>query len=388
MNKFLIFLIALFCFKTFVFAQSNVALKQDIRFANACTSGPEVTVSGVGDILLHNPLQVQAFREQSNYRSLWPAMIPVFNRFDVSYANFEGPAAEGLRVNGQRTSTPGMVWDPSVYTGYPQFNYHPILVSDLLNSGIDVVSTANNHSLDRRALGADLTIQAMNQYGLRYTGTKPTNNPNQPWHTMTETNDFKIAWLACTFSTNGIPDRESQVLPCFANKQNLLNIVRQLSQDPQVSAVIVTPHWGDEYTHFPRANQIQLGRELIEYGATVVLGTHPHVIQPWEKYVTQSGREGLIVYSTGNFVSAQTQLPRRIGLMIGVKFVQDQRSRKLNIKSARFLPVLMNHRPYVVSPVASDTEVNAQTSAVWNDLYHPNQRISNLRNPFAGDCGQ
>lgn len=388
MKNSMIFLMAMFCLSTEVLAQT-VQVKQNLRFADECTSGPEVTVSAVGDILLHTPLQRQAFRETNNYRTLWPAMIPIFNRFNVSYANFEGPAAEGVKTNGQVIPPKAeMVWDESVYTGYPQFNYHPILVRDLIQSGIDVVSTANNHSLDRRALGADMTIQAMDQYGLRYTGTKPRSNPNRPWYTVTESNGFRIAWLACTFSTNGIPDKENQVLFCYEDKQEVLELVRQLSESTQFSAVIVTPHWGSEYKHVPNKKEILFGRELIDTGATVVMATHPHVIQPWEKHVTSSGREGLIVYSTGNFVSAQAQMPRRVGMMIGVKFVQDPRSAKLNIKSARFLPVLMNHSPYFVAPIEADSSVSSSTAKIWKDLYHDENRIQNLQNPFNGECGQ
>ncbi len=388
MKNNMIFLAAIFCLGSGALAQT-VAVKQNLRFAEECTGGPEVTISAVGDILLHTPLQQQAFRQANHYRSLWPAMIPLFNRFNISYANFEGPSAEGVKVNGQVVPPKTeMVWDPSVYTGYPQFNYHPILVSDLIQSGIDVVSTANNHSLDRRALGAEMTIQAMDRYGLLYTGTRLNSNASRPWYTVTEANGFRIAWLACTFSTNGIPDKKDQVLFCYEDKQEVLQLVRQLSESTEFSAVIVTPHWGSEYKHVPNKKEILFGRELIETGATAVIATHPHVIQPWEKVVTSTGREGLIVYSTGNFVSAQAQMPRRIGMMIGLKLVQDPRSAKLNIKSTRFLPVMMNHSPYFVAPIESDSQVSQSTAKIWKDLYHESNRIQNLTNIFNGECGQ
>ena len=78
------------------------------------------------------------------------------------------------------------------------FNYHPYLVRDLVSSGMDVVSTANNHSLNRREIGADMTTQAMQENGLRYTGTRPASSQNQGWHAITE--------------TNGLPDTNNQVL--------------------------------------------------------------------------------------------------------------------------------------------------------------------------------
>jgi len=366
------------------------ASAEKLQFLNECTQGKEITISGVGDILLHAPLQAQAFSSKDTFRSLWPAMIPVFGKFDLSYANFEGPSAEGLTSSGQKIGKDGdFTYNSSVYSSYPMFNYHPRLVQDILSSGIDVVSTANNHALDRRAVGADMTTDVMRKIGLPYTGTRPRGaQSDHGWHAVTEKNGFKIAWLACTFSTNGFPDKDNQVLGCYTDTKFIYNYVHALSKDPSIDAVIVTPHWGVEYTHAPAKQEVQFGRTLIDAGATAVIATHPHVIQPWEKYTSKvTGEEGLIVYATGNFVNANFgRVATQVGLMVGIKLVQDARSHKLKIKSARYLPLVMKQRPYRVEPIVDDSQVGGQYSTIWTKMYPAENRISDLSRPFANEC--
>ena len=381
--------LTLFFFSTHLMAQNRAVppLPSAIEFADKCTAGEEITVSAVGDVLLHMALQNQAFASKNAFQSLWPAMIPIFEKFDVSYANFEGPSAEGLNGAGKLMAE-GFKPNPEVYTSFPSFNYHPLLVQDLLASGLDVVSTANNHALDRREKGADMTIEAMQKYGLKFTGTHPRSSQNQGWHTFTETKGLRIAWLACTFSTNGIPDRENQVLACYQDRQKILNYVHALAQDPSIAAVIVTPHWGEEYSLSPAKQEITFGQQLIDAGALAVLGTHPHVIQPWKKYESKiSGKEGVIVFSSGNFVSGQFhRIPTQVGLMIGLKLVLDSQSRQLKIKSARYLPLMMKRYPYRVEPIVSDEKVDQQFSSIWNSMYPKQNRITNLENIFPDEC--
>lgn len=81
----------------------NSSLSEKLEFKNKCDQGEEVTISAVGDVLLHSPLQQQAFQDQNTYKSLWPKMIPIFKKFAISYANFEGPSAEGLGAAGRKS---------------------------------------------------------------------------------------------------------------------------------------------------------------------------------------------------------------------------------------------------------------------------------------------
>ena len=132
-----------------------------LTFANRCAAGKRITVSALGDILLHSPLQIQAYASSEKYESLWSSVKATMNKADLSYANFEGPSAEGTASGGRQVQDPGPRFDKVVYSSYPLFNYHPSLIDGVKAFGIDFVGTANNHAMDRSSTGVDKTIDAM-----------------------------------------------------------------------------------------------------------------------------------------------------------------------------------------------------------------------------------
>jgi hypothetical protein len=152
---------------------------------------------------------------------------------------------------------------------------------------------------------------------------------------------MNIAWLACTYATNGIPDPEDQVLMCFDDDDEVANIVRELSARDDIDAVIVTPHWGNEYHANPNERQMEFAHRWLDAGATAILGSHPHVLEPWERYVTTDGREGLVVYSLGNFVSGQRQLARRSTMLLYLSLVRAP-SGAVEVAGARHVPLHMS----------------------------------------------
>ena len=339
-----------------------------IKFSNACTPGARTTIAAVGDVLLHGPLQQQAVANRNRFASLWAPVRDLLAAADVTYANFEGPSAEGVTATGRAVTDPGFLFDGSVYGSYPQFNYHGFLVEDLKRTGFDVVSTANNHSLDRRELGADRTVERMRAVGLAYTGTRRRDEPTAPWHTFTQQNGFKLAWVACTFGTNGLPDPKQQVLGCWEDETELKDLIAKLRTQPGVDAVIVTPHWGDEYHASPNQDQRALAKRFIEAGATIVLGSHPHVTQPWEKITTATGREGFVIYSLGNFVSGQAQLPRRSTLMVYIGLTRTAAGVAVN--GVSYLPLVMTTRDGVRGVEAIDRAGgNAESRALTVKMY-------------------
>jgi poly-gamma-glutamate synthesis protein (capsule biosynthesis protein) len=342
--------------------------REALTFSNACAPGRRLTIAAVGDVLLHSPLQRQAYA--SGFETLWKGVQPLLSQADLTYANFEGPAAAGTNSAGKDVRDPGLTFDGVVYTSYPMFNYHPSLIPALQTLGVDVVSTANNHSLDRRSLGADRTIEAMKEHGMAFTGTRPANDRNAPFYTITEKNGFKIGWIACSFSTNGIPDPNKQVLMCFQDTAEIERIIADLKT--RTDAVFITPHWGVEYVYTPGRDQKDLAKRLIKAGALAVFGGHPHVVQPWEKIVDEAtGREGFVIYSLGNFVSGQTPMPRRASLVLYLGLTKDS-SGKVTINGVRYVPLTM--RQWTVEPSdkaqnSSDTRALVETIyGKWNQM--------------------
>ncbi|MEO0676017.1 MAG: CapA family protein [Pseudomonadota bacterium] len=295
---------------------------------NACLGQETLSIAAAGDVLLHSGLQRRAYGHADGFRVLWSAAEPFFHAADIAYVNLEGPVARGMTRGLSERADPGPVFDNVVHTSYPLFNYHERLIGDLLASGIDIVSTANNHSLDRGARGADLTIEALEAADLAYTGTVRAESARRFLHIM-PTAMGNLAWLACSYSTNGVPDRAGQVLGCYSDREELLSTVSRTSARPDIAAVIVTPHWGWEYTASPNAQQRALAADLARAGATVIMGTHPHVVQPWAYLDGAGAQQSVVAYSTGNFVSGQSQLPRRTGALFWIELCRAEPSSDL-----------------------------------------------------------
>lgn len=321
-------------------------------FSNRCASGKRITISALGDILLHSPLQTQAYSSPDKFGSLWNNVRSTLQKADLSYANFEGPAADGTASGGRQVADPGLRFDKVVYSSYPLFNYHPSLIDGVKEFGVDFVSTANNHANDRGSIGVDKTIDNMRSRGLAFAGTRRSNE-EEKFYAVSEKNGIRIGWVACSFSTNGNPDPKKQTLLCSKDKAKILDIIKTLPEKERVDAVLVTPHWGNEYQHTPAAAEKALGRDFLNAGAKAVLGGHPHVLQPWEKVTMADGEERFIIYSLGNFVSGQVSakmgVPTRTSLMLFLGLTKTA-SGKVVVNGAKYMPLAMTAKPWRVNP--------------------------------------
>jgi hypothetical protein len=312
---------------------------EPLKFSHACDGGDSLVISAVGDFLFHSNLQEQAARSPDRFVSLWQDALPLFAKADLRYGNLEGPVAPGFRVGGVPSADPGLKFDNSVYTSYPEFNYPSAVAEDLASSGLTIVSTANNHALDRSSPGVDATISNLARVGVKSVGTRASSDKPK-WFEVTETKGFSLAWVACTFSTNGLPDHLKQVLGCFNDTPELLRLVTQLSHTAGIDAVIVTPHWGEEYRLQPIASQIELGQKLMDAGALAVIGTHPHVLEPWRKYVSADGKEHFLIYSTGNFVSGQFGVQQTSSVLLYLVFGRNATEQTF-IRGVGYVPLRM-----------------------------------------------
>ncbi len=318
-----------------LYAHAGLAQSQfPIRFnigKNSLPASHTVRISFTGDLLVHHELYVRVAEHPKNdFTILWKKTIPLFNQADFSYANLEGPTALGIDTLKKNQGDVGFLYkkdmtkeDNVVYSGtHFLFNFHPKIIDDLKRSGIDIVSTANNHAFDRGSIGIDKTIDQMNKRNFNFFGTRKRKSKDV-FYKITPIKNLNIAWVACTEALNGFKDRYSQVLLCFDQKQEVLDIIKKLKSRPDVDAIIVTPHWGVEYKHEPTALQKSVGKEFLEQGALIVIGNHPHVLQPVEKYITADGRETFIAYSLGNFVAYQRDIDRKASAIVYLDLAKD-----------------------------------------------------------------
>lgn len=358
-------------------------LAAPLAFAEACAAGDRITVAAVGDVLLHGPLQDQAKTRDGqdgneDYESLWSPVLPLLQKADLTYANFEG-AADGSRA----------------FTSYPQFNYNPQVIPALQKAGVDVVSTANNHALDAGGNGVRATRAAMARFNLPFTGTGEGGEvAAAEWHATTSARaasgaTFKLAWLACSYAsnsesgaTNGIPDSKKQVLNCGRDKSFIVDTIGKLAKTHD--AVIVTPHWGVEYEVTASRPQKDLAQTFVDAGAKIVFGNHPHVPQPYEKLTSRNdGHEAFVVYSIGNFVSNQVQgiSSSTATWKTSVMYVglTRQAGGKVTVNGARYVPLTMKRtskRTLVPAESAAAGEQGSATVSFAERMYHAENRLA------------
>lgn len=360
------------------FITSNLFAK-DLQYSTACDStNNQATISFVGDILIHKALYQVVVSETKHFSQIWEKTNGLIQKADFSVGNLEGPAAMGIDSNGRDRGDIGFVYDGQVYSGTNfLFNYHPRIFSDLKNSGFDLLTSANNHALDRYAIGIDRTIAAAQNSGMATVGTRLSDNNQGVFYKIATINNMRVAFLGCTEMTNGRSDNDDQVLTCYKNPTRILGIINSVSTRSDVDALIVLPHWGTEYTHTPGSEQIAFAKKYIDAGAIAVIGSHPHVLQPWEKYISKDGRESLILYSLGNFVAGQSGLSRKTGTVayLGLSKNGNQKARIFGVGytptyriDSKLFPIGIGDSADVLNHVASMYGTKARIEPTGNLL--------------------
>lgn len=300
---------------------------------NSCHGAHRLSLAIVGDVLLHRALQWRGYAR--GFDTIWGAAIPLLSAGNITIANLEGPVAAGFTAQGRASHDPGPTLDDRVYTGYPRFNYHPVVIDSLRAAGVDVVTTANNHALDRGTGGLEATLAALDAAHMHHVGAVRAGQSRfAPLQLRSPVGTLSL--IACTFGTNGLADPHAQVLRCYNDRARLLQLVSQ--EAARGAGVVVLPHWGREYVLTPDAQQRGLARSLVAAGAMAVIGTHPHVPQPWE---TLQGPAGAVpvIYSTGNFVAAQPPLERATSILAWLELCAG--SRGPIVAGAGYIPLQM-----------------------------------------------
>ena len=263
-----------------------------------------ITLAAVGDVMMHDS-QVRAARGEDGRYRIEHAFDPVRTMLtgaDIAFANLEAP------LGGEDMA----------YSGYPTFNAPRAMATALARAGFDVMQTANNHCMDRREKGLVRTLLALDAEGLLHVGTRA--DPEQSPALWMEVAGLQIAFLAYTFSTNGIPlppGREGIV--SGIDREVMLDDIAAVRGEG-ADLVVLGCHWGQEYRHAPEAETVALAHDLIEGGADVILGGHPHYIQPYELLSTEDGREGFVIYSLGNFISNMRKRYQDAGMVLLLTF--------------------------------------------------------------------
>lgn len=286
----------------------------------------EVKILAMGDMIFHQPI-VRNYRNNDSYdfTSIFYNISSDINEADLALANFEGS------VNSNRK-----------LSGFPLFNFPKETIYSLKNAGFDALSTANNHALDTGLEGIGETISHINASGMKNFGTLKEDGERG---IVVEKKGIKIGLISFTDTLNGMDSLmrgKEYSVNTFA--QDIKGDIEKLKDNSDI--VIVYPHWGNEYQLVPNERQLYLKEKLQEYGADIILGSHPHVLQKYE-VEEKNDKKYFTIYSMGNALSNQrVEYLKKSGVDTGalIKLVieKDSISGETKLKEYGVYPTYVN----------------------------------------------
>ena len=274
----------------------------------------DFTVIMVGDILLHDGIEKCAKQEDGSYdfTAIFAHTKDAIEDADLAIVN------EEVIIGGEELGV----------TGYPSFNAPYEIADELAETGFDVICHATNHALDRGKNGIEncLSYWGENHPDIRTVGIY-TDRADSEDICIFENDGYKIAVLNYTYGTNGIPLPKN--MPYAVNLLDEKKVISDLTKaEKEADITIVCPHWGTEYDHGISAYQKKWAKIFAENGADIIIGTHPHVIEPVETIEGRDGRAVPVYYSIGNFINwtsgrGKGVADRMVGAMAEVTLTKD-----------------------------------------------------------------
>ncbi|GHV58917.1 capsular polysaccharide biosynthesis protein [Bacteroidia bacterium] len=298
----------------------------------------QVTLLFAGDAMQHQAQLDNACREGSyDYSTYFQHLTEAVSCADIAVVNLE------TTLGGKP------------YKGYPMFSSPDEYAIALKDAGFDVFLNANNHILDRFSRGLHRTLDVLDSLNVKHTGVfRNLEEREKTYPLLMEANDIRIAFLNYTYGTNGM----KPAFPDIVNYINPLHIRQDIQRAKFLKAdiIIANMHWGTEYQLRQSWEQEKTARFLIEEGVDIVMGSHPHVVQPAQVITDSTGRiSNVIVYSLGNFVSGMTAVNTDGGQLI--RIVLEKQPEKPRIVSCHYILVYVdrkqneNKTDYSVVPV-------------------------------------
>ncbi len=308
-------------------APPSASAAPEVSSTDPAEQDATVSLIAVGDNLIHNTLIDSGRQSDGSYN------------YDALYADFKQyiePA--DIAVINQETILGGSAFD---YSGYPLFNSPWEIGEAAINAGFDVFTCATNHSLDMGTEGIEQEIAFFDEHPeVVHVGT---NASQQAYDTVTyyEKNGIVFALLNYTYGTNGIPLPDDK--PWVVNMMDKDKIRKDVEAAKEKADVIIAfPHWGTENSMSVSDYQREYAQFFCSLGVDIVIGTHPHVLEPVE-WVTdeESGNRTLVYYSIGNFISHQTNRNQLLGGMAEITIAR--KNGEISITSAQLCPTVCHY---------------------------------------------
>ena len=316
----------------------------------------------VGDNLIHDGIYEQAKKRAGG------------DGYDFSYcyARVKDTIASADVATINQETIVAKSYEPS---GYPLFNSPQELGQTVVDTGFDVVNLANNHMLDKTSKGLAEAIDFWDATGLARTGAYKDTQDLESVEYI-EKNGLKIGLVGITQYTNGL------VLPSDSPLKYILTsdeatIERKIkAAKAQCDVVLVNVHWGSEYTTTPAQEQRNLAKKMADWGANVIIGHHPHVLQPVEWIENSDGTRTLVAYSLGNFISQQNTAARVIGGMLHYDITKDFETGKVTVSNVRFETIVTHY-------VSGSHDVQIYTLSAYSDTLAKKQAARIKQSDFS-----
>ena len=328
-----------------------------------------ITMSIIGDIMCHNTQYMDAYSEATksyDFSYVFENIKDYTLNADITVGNLETTFAGKARG----------------YSSYPTFNTPEILGQNLKDIGLDVLCTANNHSLDKGYNGLVSTIDELDKLGLDHTGTYSSEESSKNY-LIKDVNGIKIGFLAYTYGTNGIPvpSGKNYCINLISDNKILSDLTALKSLNPDIIAVFM--HWGQEYVQKPVAEQERLANLLFENGTDIIIGSHPHVLEKMEKrsITLPDGKtkDGFVIYSLGNFISGQVKEYTKQSIILNLKLTKHGEDSSITIDEATYTPIYMykgtSGKKYKLLDIEKEIEsFNNGTSKINKTTYNTIQK--------------
>jgi poly-gamma-glutamate capsule biosynthesis protein CapA/YwtB (metallophosphatase superfamily) len=319
--------------------------------ASAGITAPEadttykLSILFAGDVMMHSPQLDAAFNAtdgQYYFDNNFRFVKPLISNYDLAIANLE-------------TTLPG-----EGFSGYPQFGSPDNLAKSLAWAGFDVLANANNHAADKGDKGIQRTIDIVEHEGMQHTGSyKDTINRENENPLIIIRNNIKIAILNYTYGTNGIKVKKPYIINPIDTA--LIHADLKKAKYYQPDYTIVFFHWGNEYQRNPDATQRSVAEFTFENGADLIIGAHPHVIQPIEEITYRRGGKkhtGVVFWSLGNYISNQRNQYQDGGIMAHLELTKNTKKGETTLSNYAYIPAWVNkasrtmQKDYFILPVS------------------------------------
>lgn len=289
-----------------------------------------IKMTVIGDIMCHNTQYQDAYNSSNkkyDFSYVFDDIKDKLSKSDITIGNLETTFAGAKRG----------------YSSYPTFNTPEALGTALKNTGIDVLTTANNHCMDTGYNGICSTIKKLDNLGISHTGTYSTKEDSEKI-LVKDVNGIKIAFLSYTYGTNGIAiPKDKSFSVNLINKKKIKSDLEK-AKKLNVDLISVSMHWGIEYKQNPTDEQKDLANFLFKNGADIILGSHPHVLEKMEKRTIKlddgTTKDGFLIYSLGNFMSGQYYDYTKQSIILDLELTKHGNG-KVSIDSATYTPIYM-----------------------------------------------